>query len=51
MGQSVVGRWPVEGGLQFVNARDLQLEYLLLCMVVRQFYGRRRRDLELGHHS
>ena len=42
-----------------VNARDLQLEYarvscmkhflcLFLCMAARQYYGKRRRDLELG---
>ena len=41
-----------------LNARDLQLKYarvlhktllyLFLCKSVRQCYGRRRRDLELG---
>ena len=52
MGQNVVGRWQA-------NARDLRIEcvslalikhclYLFLCMAVRQCYGKRRRDLELG---
>ena len=38
-----------------VNARDLLHEsckkhtlYLFLCMAMRQYYGRRRRNLELG---
>ena len=54
----VVSRRMVGGAIKsLVNARSLQLEYatvlsscLFLCMVVRQGYGRRRRDLELGQY-
>ena len=44
--------------MSLVNGRDFSLSvleacmrhclYLFLCMVVRQNYGRRRRDLEIG---
>ena len=57
--RKVASERSVEGAIRsLVNARDLQLElqescmkhclYLSSCMVVRQYYGKRRRDLELG---
>ena len=57
--RKVASRRRVAGAiLSLVNARDLQLECArvlhetllvpVLCMAVRQCYGRRRRDLELG---
>ena len=63
MDQNAVGRWSAGGGVQMLSGSSLMLGIcslsvlescmkhclcLFLCMAVRQCYGKRMRDLELG---